>query len=115
MVPGVGIEVNGAKRWIGAGFFQIQPSEIAKVALILYGAHLLATRPKMTGRSADDDALPRRRRRCLGLVVVEPDLGTAMVACFAVGGDADRGRRPDAPDLAMLAARSRGASSCSRS
>ena len=47
-VPVLGPEVNGAKRWIGAGLFQIQPSEIAKVALILYGAQLLATRPKMT-------------------------------------------------------------------
>ncbi len=47
-LPGMGVEVNGAKRWIGAGMFQIQPSEIMKVALILYGAQLLATRPKMT-------------------------------------------------------------------
>ena len=36
--------VNGASRWIGAGSFQIQPSEIAKVALVLYGADLLAER-----------------------------------------------------------------------
>ena len=37
-----GTNVNGASRWIGAGFLQIQPSELAKVALILYGADLLA-------------------------------------------------------------------------
>ena len=36
---------------------------------------------------------------CL-LVVVEPDLGTAMVACFAAGGDADRRRGADAPTSA---------------
>ena len=96
MIPGVGVEVNGAKRWIGAGLFQIQPSELAKVALILYGAHLLATRPKLT-RSIGDMApfLSAVALICL-LVVLEPDLGTAMVACFAVGGDAGRGRRPDA-------------------
>ena len=83
MVPGVGVEVNGAKRWIGAGVFQVQPSELAKVALILYGANLLATRPKLT-RSIGDMApfLGAITLICL-LVVVEPDLGTAMVACFS--------------------------------
>ena len=49
MLPGIGSSsVNGAQRWIGAGPLQIQPSELAKLALILYGANLLATRPKMT-------------------------------------------------------------------
>jgi cell division protein FtsW len=83
MMPGIGVEVNGAKRWIGAGLFQVQPSELAKVALILYGAHLLATRPKLT-RSIGDMVpfLSAIALICL-LVVVEPDLGTAMVACFS--------------------------------
>ena len=48
LLPGIGMEVNGAKRWIGAGLFQIQPSEIAKVALVLYAAAMLAERPKLT-------------------------------------------------------------------
>jgi cell division protein FtsW len=83
MIPGVGVEVNGAKRWIGAGLFQVQPSELAKVALVLYGAHLLATRPKLT-RSIGDMTpfLTAVALICL-LVIVEPDLGTAMVACFS--------------------------------
>ena len=82
MVPGIGIEVNGAKRWLGAGLFQIQPSEIAKVALVLHGAALLATRPKLT-RSLPDlmPFLMPVGLVCL-LVVMEPDLGTAMVSCF---------------------------------
>ena len=83
MVPGIGVEVNGAQRWIGAGLFQVQPSELAKVTLVLYGAHLLATRPKLT-RSIGDMTpfLGAVALICL-LVVIEPDLGTAMVACFA--------------------------------
>jgi len=83
MVPGVGIEVNGAKRWIGAGLFQIQPSEIAKVALILYGAQLLATRPRMTRSISDMAPFLVAVALISLLVVMEPDLGTAMVACFA--------------------------------
>src|ERR1700704_5231995 len=45
MLPGIGITVNGATRWIGAGPGQFQPSELLKVALVLYGAQLLASRP----------------------------------------------------------------------
>ena len=41
-----GTNVNGSSRWIGSGFLQIQPSELAKVALILYGADLFARKPK---------------------------------------------------------------------
>ena len=83
LIPGVGVEVNGARRWIGAGFVQIQPSEVMKVALILYGAQLLATRPQLT-RSIRTMVpyLAVVAAACL-LVVIEPDLGTAMVACFA--------------------------------
>src|SRR5258708_3731078 len=35
-VPHVGVSVNGARRWIGAGLFQFQPSELLKLALVLY-------------------------------------------------------------------------------
>ena len=46
MVPGIGVTVNGATRWLGAGPLQFQPSELLKFALILYSAQLLAARPK---------------------------------------------------------------------
>ena len=85
LMPGVGVEVNGAKRWIGAGMFQIQPSEIMKVALILYGAQLLATRPKMTNELRTMVPYLGVVGLACALVVVEPDLGTAMVASFAAG------------------------------
>src|ERR1700730_14142340 len=45
-VPHVGVRVNGARRWIGPGIFQFQPSELLKIALVLYTATLLAKRPK---------------------------------------------------------------------
>src|SRR4051812_15457294 len=46
MLPGVGVTVNGATRWLAAGPVQFQPSELLKVALVLYTASLLAARPK---------------------------------------------------------------------
>lgn len=97
-----GTSVNGASRWIGSGFLQIQPSEIAKVALILYGADLLARKPKMTRSIAD--LMPYLlvvAAACL-LIVVEPDLGTAMVVAFSVGAMlVAAGARPR--DLATIA------------
>src|SRR3954447_18372308 len=41
MVPGVGVSVNGARRWLAAGPVQFQPSELLKLALVLYAAQLL--------------------------------------------------------------------------
>src|SRR3954447_12448078 len=47
-VPHVGIEVNGARRWLGAGPIQFQPSELMKLALVLYAVRVLADKPKRT-------------------------------------------------------------------
>ena len=44
-IPHVGVSVNGARRWIGPGALQFQPSELLKIALVLYAATLLARRP----------------------------------------------------------------------
>src|SRR4051794_37057764 len=84
MLPGVGVTVNGATRWIGAGPVQFQPSELLKVALILYGAQLLATRPKLT-QSVGGLCKPFLLvvgAACL-LLLKQPDMGTALVICFA--------------------------------
>lgn len=45
-IPGVGAKINGNRNWINLGFFQIQPSEFAKLALLLWGADLLARKQK---------------------------------------------------------------------
>ena len=83
VVLGAGNSANGASRWIGAGPLQFQPSELSKVALILYGADLLASKPKMT-RSLRDlrPYLLVVGGACL-LIVAEPDMGTAMVVAFS--------------------------------
>jgi len=83
LVPGIGQEVNGARRWIGAGLIQVQPSEIAKLALILFGAHVLAARPKLVAGIGPMAPFLGVVALICGLVVLEPDLGTAIVACLA--------------------------------
>ena len=48
LVPGVGVMINGASRWIGTGMFRAQPSEIAKIALAIALAAWFATHESET-------------------------------------------------------------------
>ncbi|HZT53259.1 MAG TPA: putative lipid II flippase FtsW [Gaiellaceae bacterium] len=84
-VLAVGERINGARRWIGVGPLVFQPSELAKLALVVWTAAYLSRRPA-----------PRTLRelgRPIGLLVgvfavlvlVEPDLGTALVLLLVVG------------------------------
>ena len=81
----VGTSVNGASRWIGSGFLQIQPSELAKLALVLYGAHMLAAKPKAALTIGGMMPYLLVVGAACGLVMLEPDLGTTLVTTFAVG------------------------------
>jgi cell division protein FtsW len=84
-VPGLGVSVNGAKRWLGRGSFVFQPSELLKLALVLYAATLIARRPRQV---ADIKALARPLLTVVGaaclLVASQPDIGTAMVIAFTI-------------------------------
>jgi cell division protein FtsW len=84
-VPGVGVEVNGATRWLGAGPLQFQPSELAKIALVLYAVRLLADKPKMvlTAKGILSPLLVVAGVACL-LIASQPDLGTALVISFTL-------------------------------
>ncbi len=86
MVPHVGVEVNGATRWLGAGPIQFQPSELLKLALVLYAAQLLAAQPR---RTRTIGGLVKPLLLVVGLacalLLKQPDMGTAMVICFAIG------------------------------
>jgi len=85
LVPGLGIQVNGARRWLGAAALQFQPSEIMKVALVLYAARYLATHPKriLTFRGMLSPVLLVTGAAAV-LVAAEPDLGTALVISLTV-------------------------------
>src|SRR5215212_7032365 len=86
MVPGVGVTVNGATRWLGAGPLQFQPSELLKLSLVLYAAQLLAARPHTTKTLG---GLVKPLLLVVGaacaLLLKQPDMGTAMVVCFSIG------------------------------
>ncbi|MGP4113126.1 putative lipid II flippase FtsW [Streptomyces sp. 4N509B] len=82
-VPGVGVEVNGSTNWISvAGPFQLQPSEFGKLALVLWGADLLARKGERRlltqWRHLLVPLLPGGLLVC-GLVMVGGDMGTVMI------------------------------------
>ena len=82
LIPGVGVSQNGAARWIQLGPFPAQPSELAKIALVLWGADLLARKERL--RQLEDwrhlliPLLPGAGLLCM-LVMVGDDLGTTFV------------------------------------
>jgi cell division protein FtsW len=80
-----GNSVNGAKSWLGSGFLQLQPSELAKVALLLYGADLLARKPKRARTIEGMMPFLLVAAGCGLLMMMQPDLGTMTVTAFAVG------------------------------
>jgi cell division protein FtsW len=86
MLPGIGVTVNGATRWLGAGPVQFQPSELLKVSLILYAAQLLAARPHSV-RTVGTLVKPLLLvvGAACALLMKQPDMGTTMVICFAIG------------------------------
>ncbi len=86
MVPGVGVRINGATRWLAAGPVQFQPSELLKIALVLYAAGLLAAWPARVKHLGDlfKPLLLVVGAACT-LLLLQPDLGTAIVICLAIG------------------------------
>jgi cell division protein FtsW len=81
LIPGIGVEVYGARRWVDLGPLQLQPSEIAKVGVLLWGGDLLARKQQLgTLRKARHLFLPLVPGFVfvIALVMLEPDLGTTL-------------------------------------
>jgi cell division protein FtsW len=85
LLPGFGIEANGARRWLGAGPLQVQPSEVAKLALVLYAAGLIAAKPTRVRSLKGVQQLILVAGVMAMLIVAEPDLGTAIVISLTLG------------------------------
>ena len=85
LIPGIGVEVNGSRRWMDFGFMRLQVSEIGKLGLMFSMAHYLATHRRDFNLKLKGCFYP-----CVllaifcGLIILEPDYGTAFL-CGAVG------------------------------
>jgi cell division protein FtsW len=83
LVPHVGVVVNGARRWIGAGAISLQPSEFAKIGMVVYLAAALSTRgDRITSLAKGLFPLCVPVVLAAMLVLVEPDMGTASLVVF---------------------------------
>lgn len=85
-LPGLGVTVNGATRWLAAGPVQFQPAELLKLSLVLYAAQLLAARPSALATLGGlcKPLLAVVAAACL-LLLAQPDMGTAVVICLSIG------------------------------
>ena len=80
LIPHVGMDVNGARRWVGAGPLSFQPSEFAKLALVLYFSAMLSTRgDRITSLVRGLFPLCIPLAIMIVLVLKEPDMGTASL------------------------------------
>jgi cell division protein FtsW len=87
LIPGIGREVNGARRWIPLGFLNVQPSEFMKLAVVLYAADYTVRKSAVMG-SLRQGLMPMLAVMLLvgGLLLREPDFGAFVVICAIAMG-----------------------------
>lgn len=89
VIPGVGVTRFGATRWLGVGGFVFQPSELAKLALLVWLADVLERKRSAAGtvHATEHLLLPALPALLMmgGLVMLQPDLGTAVLLALIVG------------------------------
>jgi cell division protein FtsW len=88
LVPGIGVSVNGNQNWIDVGGpFRIQPAELAKLALVVWGADLLTRKRKLLHQNKHV-LIPLIPAAALvvGLVLLGGDLGTSLILMAIVAG-----------------------------
>jgi len=86
VVFAIGPSVRGSRRWIDLGSFQLQPSEIGKIAFLVFIAGFLAARARRIGEVRVVVAAVGLAAIPILLVFFEPDFGTALVYCAALAG-----------------------------
>ena len=80
LIPGIGVSRGGARRWIMFPGFAFQPSELAKLSIVLYLAHSMAKKEQLI-RTFSVGVLPHLivSGAIAGLLLLEPDFGTALI------------------------------------
>ena len=87
LIPGLGSEINGARAWISLpGGFQFQPAELAKIAIIVGIAMIMADRENAHDDPNDLDVLKALAIAAVPvlLIIAQPDLGTVLIISAAV-------------------------------
>ena len=89
LVPGLGVKVNGAQRWLGLGPLRVQPSEFAKLGIVLILASYFASNQRDKATLIRGFLLPSAiiGTFCV-LIILQPDFGTCFL-CGAVAATHD--------------------------
>ena len=86
LMPGLGVSAGGSARWIGFGLLRLQPSELMKLAMAVFAADIVVRRSDRQDRPSSHRARPGLLVVSAGLIIKQPDMGTAMVlSCIAFG------------------------------
>jgi cell division protein FtsW len=87
LVPGIGRDVNGAKRWLPFKIFNIQPSEVMKLIIVLYAADYTVRKQEVMHRLTKGFLPMAGAVGLVGLLLLlEPDLGAfGVIVCIAMG------------------------------
>lgn len=72
LIPGISDKTLGARRWLNIGGFSLQPSELAKITMVLYLGHVLESGPNLKNFLKITCGI-------IALIVLQPDLGTSLV------------------------------------
>ena len=86
-VPGLGVTVNGGKRWLNLKVFNLQPSELMKVVAVLYAADYTVRKQQYMHKLTKGFAPMAGAIGLVGLLLLlEPDLGAfGVIVCIAMG------------------------------
>lgn len=87
LIPGLGREVNGSARWLSLGMFNLQVSELVKLAMIIYLAGYLVRHEKVVKETMKGFLFPMMLLSVVAiLLLMEPDLGATVVICATALG-----------------------------
>ena len=85
LIPHVGLKINGARRWLGAGGFRLQPSELAKLAIIVVMAWYCERYQRQMRDWKRGIVIPAAIfMPVLLLIFIEPDRGTTILMCAVI-------------------------------
>ncbi len=86
LIPHIGREAGGARRWLSLGVFHFQPAELAKLAMVLYLANFLANRGARTREFGTGLVPPLVVLAALAVPIVkQPDLGSVLILVTITG------------------------------
>lgn len=85
LIPGVGVDIQGAQRWINLGFMRFQPSDFTKFALIVFAANYLTKKERLVNFMFGVLPLLGVVGLSLGFIMLQPDLGTVIAIAGTMG------------------------------